>query len=175
MTERLKQIKIVANNLKASSTKAVRALHNLSKRKIAETKNGYANFKVLRSLADQRSIKQNCHMRIPNSHGGKGEEDDVTGGDVTRRGGDVTGEEEENDVTVGDVAGMMRCGEIPNAGNYIARNYIAEIGWDRLPEHIRTASEMVPLVPEALLNHQTHMDGLAPLIKHCSECHREDC
>ena len=32
--------------------------------------------------------------------------DDVIGGDVTRRGNDVTGEEEENDVTVDNITEM---------------------------------------------------------------------
>jgi len=35
----------------------------------------------------------------------QGKGDDVTGGDVIKQGGDITGEK-ENDVTVGDVAGM---------------------------------------------------------------------
>jgi len=58
----------------------------------------------------------------------QGEGDDVTGSDVTKRGGDITGEK-ENDVTLGDVAGMAVSGneDVPGAGNYVAKNYIAKV------------------------------------------------
>ncbi|KYN16908.1 hypothetical protein ALC57_10818 [Trachymyrmex cornetzi] len=49
--------------------------------------------------------------------------------------------------------------------------------WDRLPECIRTDSEVQRyrrcLKHYNLSVHQTHIDGPAPLIKNCSECRRE--
>lgn len=57
-------------------------------------------------------------------------------------------------------------------GNYI--DYV----WDKLPEHIRADSEVQTY--RRCYKHynqpwqQTHIDGPAPLIKNCRECHHQD-